>query len=296
MTTTTIPMTSTVAPLLQQVKLKPNDYKSEVKVTWCPGCGDFGVLNATYKALAEQGYDTKDVVVVSGIGCSSRFPFFVSTYGSHGVHGRAMPIATGIKLARPELEVIVFGGDGDAFAIGAGHFVHACRRNVDMCYVIMDNAVYGLTKEQYAPTAHVGYVSKTTPEGSVEQSINPLTLAIASGATYVARGFSSKPKDVTELIKRGLTHKGFAFIQIYSPCVTFYDTYDHYKEVTAPLPADHDPHDKLAAMRYAYDAEHLYLGEFYVEERPSMAENAKAVRSKAGTKFSLEALMERFKS
>jgi 2-oxoglutarate ferredoxin oxidoreductase subunit beta len=127
------------------------DYKSEVKVTWCPGCGDFGVLNATYQALADQGYDPKDVVVVSGIGCSSRFPFFVSTYGFHGVHGRALPIATGIKMSRPELEVIVFGGDGDAFAIGAGHFVHACRRNVDMCYVIMDNQVYGLTKGQYSP-------------------------------------------------------------------------------------------------------------------------------------------------
>ena len=146
------------------VERKAEDFKSEVKVTWCPGCGDFGVLNATYKALAEQGYDTKDVVVVSGIGCSSRFPFFVSTYGFHGVHGRALPIATGIKMSRPELEVVVFGGDGDAFAIGAGHFVHACRRNIDMCYVIMDNAVYGLTKGQYSPTAHVGFVSKTTPD------------------------------------------------------------------------------------------------------------------------------------
>ena len=155
------------------VERTAKDFKSEVKVTWCPGCGDFGVLNATYQALAEQGYDPKDVVVVSGIGCSSRFPFFVSTYGFHGVHGRALPIATGIKLSRPELEVIVFGGDGDAFAIGAGHFVHACRRNVDMSYVIMDNGVYGLTKGQYSPTAARGYISKTTPDGSNETGGQP---------------------------------------------------------------------------------------------------------------------------
>ena len=250
------------------VERTADEYKSEVKVTWCPGCGDFGVLNATYKALAEQGYDTKDVVVVSGIGCSSRFPFFVSTYGFHGVHGRAMPIATGIKLARPELEVIVFGGDGDAFAIGAGHFVHACRRNVDMCYVIMDNAVYGLTKGQYAPTAHVGYVSKTTPEGSVEQSINPLTLAIASGATYVARGFSSKPKDLTKLIVDGINHKGFAVIDVYSPCPTFnkINTFNFWKEETAPLPGGHDRHDLHAAITMALNEEPLYLGVFYQKE------------------------------
>ena len=132
-------------------------------------------------------------------------PFFVSTYGFHGVHGRALPIATGIKVARPELKVVVIGGDGDAFAIGGGHFVHASRRNIDICYVIMDNHVYGLTKGQYSPTSHVGFVSKTTPKGTPDRPINPLMLAIASGATYVARGFSSKPKDLTKLIVEAST-------------------------------------------------------------------------------------------
>ena len=260
------------------VERKADEYKSEVKVTWCPGCGDFGVLNATYKALAEQGYDTKDVVVVSGIGCSSRFPFFVSTYGFHGVHGRAMPIATGIKLARPELEVIAFGGDGDAFAIGAGHFVHACRRNIDMCYVIMDNAVYGLTKGQYSPTAATGYVSKTTPEGSSEAGINPLMLAIASGATYVARGFSSKPKDLTKLIVDGINHKGFAVIDVYSPCPTFnkVNTFNYWKEECEPLPADHDPSDMGTAIARALQPDPLYLGLFYRKEGDSFDEKVRA--------------------
>lgn len=260
------------------VERKAEDFKSEVKVTWCPGCGDFGVLNATYKALAEQGYDTKDVVVVSGIGCSSRFPFFVSTYGFHGVHGRALPIATGIKMSRPELEVVVFGGDGDAFAIGAGHFVHACRRNIDMCYVIMDNAVYGLTKGQYSPTSHVGFVSKTTPSGSSEEGINPLMLAIASGATYVARGFSSKPKDLTKLIVDGINHKGFAVIDCYSPCPTFnkINTFNYWKDETKPLPAGHDPSDRSAAIAMALTQDPLYLGVFYQKEGDSFGDRVQA--------------------
>ena len=260
------------------VERKAEDFKSEVKVTWCPGCGDFGVLNATYKALAEQGYDTKDVVVVSGIGCSSRFPFFVSTYGFHGVHGRALPIATGIKMARPELEVVVFGGDGDAFAIGAGHFVHACRRNIDMCYVIMDNAVYGLTKGQYSPTSQLGFISKTTPTGSSEEGINPLMLAIASGATYVARGFSSKPKELTKLIVDGINHKGFAVIDCYSPCPTFnkINTFNYWKEETQPLPADHDPSDMGAAITLALTSEPLHLGVFYQKEGDSFDDRVQA--------------------
>lgn len=280
------------------VERKAEDFKSEVKVTWCPGCGDFGVLNATYKALAEQNYDTKDVVVVSGIGCSSRFPFFVSTYGFHGVHGRALPIATGIKMSRPELEVVVFGGDGDAFAIGAGHFVHACRRNIDMCYVIMDNAVYGLTKGQYSPTAAAGFVSKTTPSGSNEEGINPLMLAIASGATYVARGFSSKPKELTKLIVDGINHKGFAVIDCYSPCPTFnkVNTFNYWKEETAPLPADHDASDMGAAIKMALDKETLHLGVFYRKEGDSFGERVRAHNTgdAAETRGLIEKLIARF--
>ncbi|MBI5879815.1 MAG: 2-oxoacid:ferredoxin oxidoreductase subunit beta [Chloroflexi bacterium] len=303
---TSIPLTSTVAPLLNQVKLKPNDYKSEVKPIWCPGCGDFGVLAAFYRALSDLGVSPEKAVIASGIGCSGRFPAFVESYGFHGVHGRALPLATGIKMANPDLMVAAIGGDGDAFSIGAGHLPHAARRNIDLTYIVMDNEIYGLTKGQASPTSPVGLspkgapygeikAAKSTPYGNSDAPINPIVMALAYGATYIARGFSSKPREMVELIKRGLTHKGFAFIQIYSPCVTFFDTYDHFKEKTAPLPADHNSRDKIAAFKMALDEEHLYLGEFYTEDRPSMAENARAIRERAGSNFSMDSLIERYK-
>src|SRR3954452_22425193 len=159
------------------VKPLPLDtYKSDEKPTWCPGCGDFGVLNGLYNAMRQKGLQTKDIVVVSGIGCSSRLPFFSATYGFHGVHGRTMPIATGIKVANPDLKVLAVGGDGDAFAIGGNHFMHAARRNLDIAYVIMDNSIYGLTKGQTSPTSAPGFVTKSTPRGSPDQAVNPLML------------------------------------------------------------------------------------------------------------------------
>src|SRR6266545_2676215 len=178
----------------EPVGLTVEEYKSQEKPTWCPGCGDFGVLNAVYNALLAKGYNSKDVVCVSGIGCSSRLPYFMSTYGFHSIHGRAMPIATGIKVANPDLKVLAFGGDGDAFAIGAGHFVHAVRRNLDLTYVIMDNAIYGLTKGQTSPTSGSGFSTLSTPQGNPEQALNPILMAVASGATFVARGFSAEPQ------------------------------------------------------------------------------------------------------
>jgi 2-oxoglutarate ferredoxin oxidoreductase subunit beta len=240
-------------------------YKSDEKPTWCPGCGDFGVLNAVYNALRVKGYDTKDVVCVAGIGCSSRFPFFVSSYGFHGVHGRAMPIATGVKAANPDLTVLALGGDGDGFAIGGGHFIHAARRNLDITYIIMDNAVYGLTKGQTSPTSAIGYVSKSTPKGSLDQALNPLTLAIACGATFVARAFSGKPKDLADLIVQGIEHKGFALIDAYSPCPTFnkINTFKFYRDEVAELPAGYDPTDMAMAIKYASMEDPLYTGLIY---------------------------------
>jgi 2-oxoglutarate ferredoxin oxidoreductase subunit beta len=240
-------------------------YKSDEKPTWCPGCGDFGVLNAVYNALRVKGYDTKDVVCVAGIGCSSRFPFFVSSYGFHGVHGRAMPIATGVKAANPALTVLALGGDGDGFAIGGGHFIHAARRNLDITYIIMDNAVYGLTKGQTSPTSAIGYVSKSTPRGSLDQALNPLTLAIACGATFVARAFSGKPKDLADLIVKGIEHKGFSLIDAYSPCPTFnkVNTFKFYRDEVAELPADYDPTDMAMAIKYASMEDPLYTGLIY---------------------------------
>lgn len=275
-----------------------DDYKSDEKPTWCPGCGDFGVLNATYNGLKEKGFDPKDVVVVSGIGCSSRLPFFVSTYGFHGVHGRTMPVATGLKVARPELTVLVMGGDGDAFAIGGGHFIHAARRNLNVTYVIMDNSIYGLTKGQTSPTSQVGFTTKSTPQGSVDRSVNPLLLALTCGATFVARGFSGQPKELVELIVRGIEHRGFSVIDVYSPCPTFnrVNTFKFYREMVRPLPADHDTSSFSDAMRMAALRDPLHVGVFYREEAPSFEEGLESQQSggEADTRRLLEGLFDRF--
>ena len=244
------------------------EYKSGVKPTWCPGCGDFGVLNAVYNALRAKGYEPENVVLVSGIGCSSRLPFFSSTYGFHTVHGRTMPIATGIKVANPGLTVLALGGDGDAFAIGGGHFVHAARRNLDICYVIMDNAIYGLTKGQTSPTSMVGFVTKTTPKGTPDRPVNPLQLALASGATFVARAFSGKRKELADLIVQGIEHKGFAVIDAYSPCPTFnkVNTFKFYRDEAVDLPKDHNPSDPQQAWARAASVDPVYLGLLYRSE------------------------------
>ena len=251
-------------------------YKSAEKPTWCPGCGDFGVLNAVYNALLAKGYNSKDVVCVSGIGCSSRLPYFMSTYGFHSIHGRAMPIATGIKVANPDLKVLAFGGDGDAFAIGAGHFVHAVRRNLDITYTIMDNAIYGLTKGQTSPTSSFGFVTKTTPNGSIDRPLNPLMLAITAGATFVARAFSGKPKELADLIVKGIDHKGFAVIDVFSPCPTFnkVNTFKAYREEVANVPEGHDPADKVAALAIANSEHPLYTGLIYEDTSVSTYEES----------------------
>lgn len=256
-------------------------YKSDEKPTWCPGCGVFGVLNGLYNAMRAQGLQTKDIVVVSGIGCSSRLPFFVSSYGFHGVHGRAMPIATGIKVANPDLKVLAMGGDGDAFAIGGGHFVHAARRNLDICYVIMDNNIYGLTKGQTSPTSNVGFVTKTTPKGTPDRPINPLQLAVAAGATFVARGFSGKPKELADLIVQGVQHNGFAVIDTYSPCPTFnkVNTFKAYRDQVAELPADHDPSDMGKGLMAAGSEDPLYLGVLFKQEMASFEDHLREAQT-----------------
>jgi 2-oxoglutarate ferredoxin oxidoreductase subunit beta len=274
------------------------DYKSTVKPVWCPGCGDYGVLSAFYKALADLGIPPEQAVIASGIGCSGRFPAFVEAYGFHGVHGRALPLATGIKMANPSLYVCAVGGDGDAFSIGGGHVPHAARRNVDITYIVMDNEIYGLTKGQPSPTSPLGMEKKASPYGTIDAPLNPILMALAYNASFVARAFSSRPKEVTELMKMALLHKGFAFLQVISPCVTFNDTYEHFKQIAAPLPADHDPSDRSKAMTLALDDEKLYLGVFYRVERPSYAASLSDVRSKAtgSTQFSLDRLISRYRT
>ena len=213
--------------------LTAKDYKGTLPPVWCPGCGDFAVLNAMQKALAELGIPPHELVFVSGIGCSSRFPHFMNAYGFHAVHGRSLPVAVGLKLAMPDKTVIAVGGDGDGMAIGAGHFVHTARRNPKIAYVMMDNEIYGLTKGQASPTSELGLKTKSTPFAdnlkSADQPINPLALAMISGATWVARGYSGKVKELTDLIKAAINHDGYAFLQVISPCVTFHDIYEAAK-------------------------------------------------------------------
>ncbi|MGA7159340.1 MAG: 2-oxoacid:ferredoxin oxidoreductase subunit beta [Acidobacteriaceae bacterium] len=197
------------------------NFKGRVEPDWCPGCGDYGVLAAVQKALVELQIPQHQVATISGIGCSSNFPGFIETYGMHTLHGRSLPVATGVKMANHALTVLVTGGDGDGFGIGCGHFVHAMRRNVDLTYMVMDNQIYGLTTGQTSPTSRLGAKTKTTPYGNVERPVNPIALALAAGATFVARGFSADQKHLTELIKLAIQHKGFSFLDIFSPCVTY---------------------------------------------------------------------------
>ena len=203
--------------------LKLTDLKTTAHNDWCPGCGDFGILNAVQMALAEMNVDPTQTVVVSGIGCSGKVSHFVKTYGVHTLHGRALPFATGIKLANPNLEVIAEGGDGDGMGIGAGHFVNSGRRNVDMVYIVHENEVYGLTKGQAAPTMRLGMKTKSLALPNVNQAINPLLLAIASGYTFVARAYAYDVRHLKDTIVRAVKHKGFAFLDVLQPCPTYND-------------------------------------------------------------------------
>ncbi len=277
--------------LAEPIKVK--DWKSDVKPIWCPGCGDYGVLNSLLKALSDLKLDPDHVAIASGIGCSGRFPAFVNAYGFHGVHGRALPLATGIKTANPELTVFAVGGDGDAFSIGGGHLPHAARRNVDVTYVVMDNEIYGLTKGQPSPTSPIGMERKASPYGTYDAPLNPIAMVLSYGASFVARGFSSQPRELTELIKRGVQHQGFSFIQVMSPCVTFFDTYAYFKEITAPMPESHDPSDRMAAMQLALERTQ-YLGVFYEDNRPPHHVHMEELQEKAGNHLTLEKLLERF--
>ena len=228
------------------------DLKGKVDPDWCPGCGDFGVLAAVQKALVELQIPNYNVVTVSGIGCSSNFPGFINTYGIHTLHGRALAVATGVKLANHDLTVLVTGGDGDGFGIGGNHFIHTIRRNVDLLYIVMDNQIYGLTTGQTSPTSRVGMKTKSMPFGNIEAPVNPISLALAAGATFVARGFSGEQKHLTELIKQGIQHKGFSLIDVFSPCVTYNhdNTYQWFRPRVKKLEDDtaYDSSDWLAAI------------------------------------------------
>lgn len=261
------------------------DLKGKVDPDWCPGCGDFGVLAAVQKALVELQIPNHTVATVSGIGCSSNFPGFINTYGMHTLHGRSLPVASGLKLGNHDLTVLVTGGDGDGFGIGCGHFVHAMRRNINLTYLVLDNQIYGLTTGQTSPTSRIGMKTKSNPYGNGDTPVNPITLALSAGATFVARGFSGDQKHLTELIKQAIQHKGFSFLDIFSPCVTYNhdNTFQWFRPRVKRLEDNisYDPTNWIAAMEKATVwGEEIPIGKFYeTSEVPSLEETEPVLES-----------------
>lgn len=265
-------------------QMEINDYKGKVKPSWCAGCGNHAVLLALKKAMAELNYQTHETSIVSGIGCSSRFPFFMSTYGFHTIHGRVLPVAIGLKQAKPEINVIAVGGDGDGLSIGGNHFIHAGRKNPNITYIMMDNEIYALTKGQCSPTSRAGTITKCNPYAWTADRINPVLMALSFNASYVARGYSGDVNQLEKLILEGLKHKGFSFIHIISPCVQYnkVTSFEKIKEIIKYLPDNHDVTDKLNAMKYAFAPDGPYTGIFYKVERPTYEErfNEVIIKSK----------------
>ena len=248
------------------------DYSNQTIPTWCPGCGDFSVLRSIQAAAAQMNIENHNLAVVTGIGCSSRLSGYLDVYGFHSIHGRAIPIAQGIKLVNPSLTVIAAGGDGDGFAIGTGHTIHAMRRNIDITYIVMNNQVYGLTKGQTSPLSPTGFVTKTTPHGSIEGPIKPGMIALAAGATFIAQGFSAFQDQLVDIIIKAIQHKGFSFVNVFSPCVTFnkINTYQWFRDHLTNLDEieNHNPEDYQQAMNCYLETEGLFTGVLYQNQNP----------------------------
>lgn len=246
------------------------DYRTEEKSWWCPGCGDFGVLAALQKALVNLQIPPHEVAIVAGIGCSGKIGNYINSYNTHVVHGRTLPSALGVKLANRDLLVIAAGGDGDGFAIGMNHFIHAVRRNINVKYIVMDNHIYGLTKGQNSPTSDSGQKVKATPFGNIESPVRPLSLALAAGATFVAQGFSSNQAQLARLIQEAIQHPGFAFVNTFSPCVTYnrINTYDFYKQGLTNLDEDESyrTDDRALALTRVLQHDEMVTGLIYRDE------------------------------
>ena len=236
---------------LQQLKAK--DFKSDQEVRWCPGCGDYSIINSVQATMAEIGIAKENTVVVSGIGCSSRFPYYMDTFGFHGIHGRANAIATGVKVANPDLAVWVITGDGDGLSIGGNHMIHSLRRNVDLKIILFNNEIYGLTKGQYSPTSPMGLRTKTSPFGSVDAPFNPVQLALGAGSTFVARTLDTRPKHMKDVLKAAAEHKGAAFVEVWQNCVIFND--GAYKAWTDKTVRDEQTIDLVDGQPMIYGAE-----------------------------------------
>jgi 2-oxoglutarate ferredoxin oxidoreductase subunit beta len=261
------------APPTTCVPIDPKEFRSGLKPIWCPGCGDYGVLQAVLRALGAIGRPPHEVAFVSGIGCSSRIPGYTTAYGFNSVHGRALPIAQGIKIANPNLLVLVAGGDGDGFSIGGGHVPHAIRRNLDLTYIVMDNQIYGLTKGQLSPTSRVGAKTATSVFGSLEQPVNPLLSVLGGGCGFVAQGSPTDLPGLAALIEEAIRYPGFSFVNVQSPCVTFgaadWQSPDHKAALKRLSELGHDPSDRIAAMTRAQEyGSALHVGVFYRNPAP----------------------------
>lgn len=268
------------------------DFTNDVKPNWCPGCGDYGVLAAIQSAAVNCGIEPHRLVMATGIGCSSRIAGYIRSYGFHSLHGRALPLAQGIKMANRDLVVVAGGGDGDGFAIGTNHTIHAMRRNMDITYIVMDNQIYGLTKGQTSPHTPHGTVTNTAPQGSIETPLLPSLVALSSGAGFVAQGFSGDMKLTTELIEKGIQHKGFSFINIFSPCVVYHRarSYDWYRDnlISANTIEGYDPGDFSWAVKETIDKNGLITGLLYQKERPSFQDLVEGYSEKALTDADLK--------
>ena len=275
------------------------DFRNNVKPNWCPGCGDFSVQAAIQKAAANVGLEPEEVALITGIGCSGRLSGYINAYGVHAIHGRALSLAQGVKMANKDLTVIASGGDGDGYAIGMGHTIHALRRNMNMTYIVMDNQIYGLTKGQTSPSSAVGFVTKSTPKGNIEKNVAPLELALSSGATFVAQGFSSDIKALTKLIEDAINHDGFSFVNVFSPCVTYnkINTYDWFKENLISIDdiENYDPTNKQLAIQTVLEHESLVKGIVYQDtETPSYESQIEEMEGEALAKKDIHISEETF--
>ncbi|MCA1927022.1 MAG: 2-oxoacid:ferredoxin oxidoreductase subunit beta [Calditerrivibrio sp.] len=254
--------------------MKAVEFNSGKLPNWCPGCGNFAIWNAIKGAFAELGINGKDIVNISGIGCSGKMLNYLRTYGFHTLHGRTMPVATGVKLANNRLTVLINGGDGDGYGMGMGHFVHAIRRNLDITYLVHNNHVYGLTTGQASPTTDRGLKSKSTPHGVIDEPLNGLLISLSAGATFVARGYSGDMEHLKNLIKEGINHKGFAHIEVLQPCVTFGKTYsyEYYDSKVYKLTEEYDRSNYADALRIIQEEDKLAIGVIYQTKKLTQEE------------------------
>lgn len=278
--------------------LKAKEYRSEIEPTWCPGCGDFGVVSAITKVMSELKLDPDNVACLSGIGCSSRLPLWLRTFGFHSCHGRALPVAVGAKIANPDLDIFVTIGDGDMFSIGAGHVPHAVRRNFDMNVYCMDNNIYALTKNQVSPTSRQGKKGSLTPYGTIDHPINPIELMISYGATFVAQTYTGSLKHTTEIMKQAAEHRGFSFVNLLSPCPTYnlHETFKYYKPKLQDINEEighKDFSNRLKALELAATAaDHLTddnakipIGVFYKSDQATFEDESKELKDKFANQF-----------